>query len=89
MVGLRGLWNFGLTEEMLRPTDLDDYPVIHTPKSTLPGRPVQSELEVDHGDGQRGLFVDQEDSSENGLRGRFSAGGEIYFSVKQRSLGCE
>jgi hypothetical protein len=31
--------------------------------------------------------VDEEEAMEGGLRGRFSAGGEIYFSRKQRSLG--
>jgi distribution and morphology protein 10 len=89
MVGLRGLWNFGLTEEMLRPTALDDYPIVHKAGPALPSSFNPGEFEGKTDDGKRGPLVDQEDSSENGLRGRFSAGGEIYFSVKQRSLGCE
>lgn len=87
MVGLRGLWNFGLTEEMLRPTALDDYPIVHTAGPALLSSLSPGEFEGKTDDGKRGPLVDQEDSSENGLRGRFSAGGEIYFSVKQRSLG--
>ncbi|ORX37034.1 hypothetical protein BD324DRAFT_579492 [Kockovaella imperatae] len=31
--------------------------------------------------------VDEEEMMEGGLRGRFSAGGEVYFSAKQRSFG--
>lgn len=89
MVGLRGLWNFGLTEEMLRPTALEDYPIVHKAGPALSSRVTPGEV-VDKDDGsKRGTLIDQEYSSENGLRGRFSAGGEIYFSVKQRSLGCE
>ena len=33
--------------------------------------------------------VDEEEMMEGGLRGRFSAGGEVYFSAKQRSFGSE
>ncbi len=33
--------------------------------------------------------VDEEEGMEGGLRGRFSAGGEVYFSAKQRSFGSE
>ncbi|RXK40020.1 mitochondrial distribution and morphology protein 10 [Tremella mesenterica] len=31
--------------------------------------------------------IDEEEMMEGGLRGRFSAGGEVYFSAKQRSFG--
>lgn len=33
--------------------------------------------------------IDEEEMMEGGLRGRFSAGGEVYFSAKQRSFGSE
>lgn len=36
-----------------------------------------------------GRRVDEEEMMEGGLRGRFSAGGEVYFSAKQRSFGSE
>lgn len=38
------------------------------------------------GEGKR---IDEEEAMEGGLRGRFSAGGEVYFSRKQRSFGSE
>ena len=85
MFGLRGLWNFGLSEDMLRPCTLEDYPIIQ------PSNPATSpRIAATSSNGSEiktGTLIDQEHSSENGLRGRFSAGGEIYFSVKQRSLG--
>jgi hypothetical protein len=34
-----------------------------------------------------GKRIDEEEMMEGGLRGRFSAGGEVYFSAKQRSFG--
>ncbi|WWD18812.1 mitochondrial distribution and morphology protein 10 [Kwoniella shandongensis] len=36
---------------------------------------------------QEGKRIDEEEMMEGGLRGRFSAGGEVYFSAKQRSFG--
>ena len=36
------------------------------------------------GEGKR---IDEEEMMEGGLRGRFSAGGEVYFSAQQRSFG--
>ena len=36
-----------------------------------------------------GRRVDEEEMMEGGLRGRFSAGGEVYFSARQRSFGSE
>lgn len=84
MVGLRGLWNFGLTDEMLKPVDTYASPPLRPSQpSTVPLK------ETETSEGQTKSLVDQENDWENGLRGRFSAGGEIYFSVKQRSLGCE
>lgn len=35
----------------------------------------------------RAKGVDEEEMMEGGLKGRFSAGGEVYFSAKQRSFG--
>jgi distribution and morphology protein 10 len=43
-------------------------------------------VEEAQGGGRR---VDEEEMMEGGLRGRFSAGGEVYFSAKQRSFGSE
>lgn len=37
--------------------------------------------------GEEGKRIDEEEMMEGGLRGRFSAGGEVYFSAKQRSFG--
>ena len=37
--------------------------------------------------GDEGKRIDEEEMMEGGLRGRFSAGGEVYFSAKQRSFG--
>jgi mitochondrial distribution and morphology protein 10 len=31
--------------------------------------------------------VDEEDAMEGGLKGRFSAGAEFYFSAKEKSAG--
>ncbi|KAK8858919.1 mitochondrial distribution and morphology protein 10 [Kwoniella newhampshirensis] len=38
-------------------------------------------------DAKEGKRIDEEEMMEGGLRGRFSAGGEVYFSAKQRSFG--
>jgi len=43
-------------------------------------------LEKD-GEEEGGKRIDEEEMMEGGLRGRFSAGGEVYFSAKQRSFG--
>jgi distribution and morphology protein 10 len=37
--------------------------------------------------GEEGKRIDEEEMMEGGLRGRFSAGGEVYFSAQQRSFG--
>lgn len=31
--------------------------------------------------------IDEEEAMEGGLRGRFSAGAEVYFSAKEKSAG--
>ncbi|WVO18603.1 mitochondrial distribution and morphology protein 10 [Cryptococcus depauperatus] len=38
-------------------------------------------------DEKEGRRIDEEEMMEGGLRGRLSAGGEVYFSAKQRSFG--
>jgi distribution and morphology protein 10 len=48
------------------------------------------ELEIDAAAsslGEEGKRIDEEEMMEGGLRGGFSAGGEVYFSAKQRSFG--
>lgn len=62
MVGLRGLYNFGMSKM---------------------GDAAKAGSEAD----AEGKRVDEEEAMEGGLKGRFSAGGELYFSKKQRSLG--
>ncbi len=77
MIGLRGLYNFGMTrlaQAEVEPT---------TARAVLATTPARS-LEIE--DGKR---VDEEEAMEGGLKGRFSAGAELYFSKKQRSLGGE
>jgi mitochondrial distribution and morphology protein 10 len=37
--------------------------------------------------GERVKRVDEEDAMEGGLKGRFSAGAEVYFSAKEKSAG--
>lgn len=78
MLGFRGLYNFGLTEASLK-TPFDDPPMLAVQPLIGPGAE-----EMD-----KQTRVDEEEAMEGGLRGRFSAGGEIYFSRKQRSLGGE
>lgn len=76
MLGFRGLYNFGLTEAALtadEPSPLHDREIFTT---------AAQDLLVD-----KQTRIDEEEAMEGGLRGRFSAGGEIYFSRKQRSLG--
>lgn len=72
MFGLRGLYNFNWMD----PVSVDDFEV---------GRGVR-EGGKGQGEGER---VEEEEMMEGapGLRGRFSAGGEVYFSAIQRSFG--
>ncbi|GAA5894343.1 hypothetical protein JCM5296_005144 [Sporobolomyces johnsonii] len=76
MWGARGLYNFGRW-----------------------GSGVALETETDAGErdklegggggggGQRERVVDEEDEMPTGLKGRWSAGGEVYFSAQERSAG--
>lgn len=50
-------------------------------------RPDHAEEPVIVVKGEEGKRIDEEEMMEGGLRGRFSAGGEVYFSAKQRSFG--
>ncbi|KAJ9125463.1 hypothetical protein QFC22_000424 [Naganishia vaughanmartiniae] len=77
MLGFRGLYNFGISEAALT---ADELPALYD-KETLT---TAQDLLVD-----KQTRIDEEEAMEGGLRGRFSAGGEIYFSRKQRSLGGE
>lgn len=48
----------------------------------------EGEGERDGGRGEEGgMRIDEEEMMDGGLRGRFSAGGEVYFSARQRSFG--
>lgn len=75
MLGFRGLYNFGLTEASL------------TAEEPAPVVAVQPLIGPNADEADKQTRVDEEEAMEGGLRGRFSAGGEIYFSRKQRSLG--
>lgn len=89
MFGIRGLYNFGITEEMLRPVLAEE--TLNSVVLAATKKEVSKEVLEESWEGNltgKGR-IDQEDNLENGLKGRFSAGGEIYFSVKQRSLGGE
>ncbi|WVF69109.1 hypothetical protein IAT40_003883 [Kwoniella sp. CBS 6097] len=46
-----------------------------------------SKLRSEDPNGRDGKRIDEEEMMEGGLKGRFSAGGEVYFSAKQRSFG--
>ncbi|KAI5454497.1 Mitochondrial distribution and morphology protein 10 [Naganishia albida] len=74
MLGFRGLYNFGLTEASLT-------------EEPCPLVAVQPLIGPNADAADKQTRVDEEEAMEGGLRGRFSAGGEIYFSRKQRSLG--
>lgn len=53
------------------------------------GEGIRKEAKISDGEGRRSRVDDEEELMEGVLRGRFSAGGEIYLSLKQRSLGGE
>lgn len=71
MFAIKSLYNFGMTEAALRP--VEEWMV---EKAKVVGTSAD-----------RQKRIDEEEAMDSGLRGRFSAGGEIYFSRKQRSLG--
>lgn len=74
MWGMRGLWNFGKSgsgEEV--EVEVEE---------KLEGPPTRdAELE------KRERVVDEEEEMSTGLKGRWSAGGEVYFSAQERSAG--
>jgi Mitochondrial distribution and morphology protein 10 len=56
--------------------------------AALSGSAEECELSVtSRGGGMKMKRIDEEDAMEGGLKGRFSAGAEIYFSAKERSAG--
>ncbi|WRT66738.1 uncharacterized protein IL334_003701 [Kwoniella shivajii] len=75
MFGLRGLYNFGW-----QPTDLKSL-IINAGPATVVKEKYQDAQETEE------KRIDEEEMMEGGLKGRFSAGGEVYFSAKQRSFG--
>lgn len=48
---------------------------------------AKKDAKAAEGEGSAVKVEEDEDMLEGGLRGRFSAGGEVYLSLKQRSLG--
>jgi distribution and morphology protein 10 len=74
MVGLRGLWNFGWGKSTNADSD--------TEKEKERGNEREGEKE-----GGDDRMNEEEETMEGELKGRFSAGGEVYFSAKQRSFG--
>lgn len=48
---------------------------------------AKKEAKAAEAEGNSNRVDEDEDMLEGGLRGRFSAGGEVYLSLKQRSLG--
>lgn len=73
MFGFKGLYNFGLSDAALRPIG-----------ESVDKSPVGLGETAEDVERRR---IDEEEAMDSGLRGRFSAGGEVYFSRKQRSLG--
>jgi len=71
MWGLRGLWNFG---KWGNPDTLP--PSQHSPSTTS-----------HDSNRRREKVVDEEEEMPTGLKGRWSAGGEVYFSAQERSAG--
>ncbi|OCF75541.1 mitochondrial distribution and morphology protein 10 [Kwoniella mangroviensis CBS 8886] len=76
MFGIRGLYNFGWQSADIRN-------LIYN-QSTPSGGVITVVKKETEQDGKR---IDEEEMMEGGLKGRFSAGGEVYFSAKQRSFG--
>jgi distribution and morphology protein 10 len=80
MFGWRGLFNFGWQNP-----DAATAAAVLRERETSAG----SGLLAGEGNGPEGKRIDEEEMMDGGLRGRFSAGGEVYFSAKQRSFGSE
>jgi len=85
MIGLRGLWNFGWGRLQEVGIGEGGSNLLGTLTGVGKSAPGSSE-DVDVTNEER---VDEEERMEGGLRGRFSAGGEVYFSAKQRSFGSK
>ena len=79
MFGLRGLYNFGWQDQIEGQDNMDEG-AVDRDSDVLMRRKSQA---------RRRAGVDEEEAMDGGLRGRFSAGGEVYFSAKQRSFGSE
>ncbi|KAL7420483.1 Mitochondrial distribution and morphology protein 10 [Cryptotrichosporon argae] len=82
MVGLRGLYNFGW-QGASTGTGAGTGGGAGAGTGVAAGEEVQSRARAI----REGKRIDEEDMMDGGLRGRFSAGGEVYFSAKQRSFG--
>jgi distribution and morphology protein 10 len=80
MFGWRGLFNFGWQDP-----DAAAAAAVFRERETGPG----SGSLAGEGNGPEGKRIDEEEMMDGGLRGRFSAGGEVYFSAKQRSFGSK
>ncbi|WWC88282.1 uncharacterized protein L201_003189 [Kwoniella dendrophila CBS 6074] len=81
MFGLRGLYNFGW-----QPQDIKNV-ILNTNYSHNGNTITVVKEETVDGEKDGEKRIDEEEMMEGGLKGRFSAGGEVYFSAKQRSFG--
>ncbi|WVR06667.1 hypothetical protein IAU60_003699 [Kwoniella sp. DSM 27419] len=79
MFGWRGLYNFGWHPSTA--------PVAHAAASGTSVKRSDDGADGADGDSREEKRIDEEEMMEGGLNGRFSAGGEVYFSAKQRSFG--
>jgi distribution and morphology protein 10 len=77
MLGVRLLHNFG----KLAPTSLSGSAVDEADRSAT------SRAGSAGGTRTKMKRIDEEDAMEGGLKGRISAGAEIYFSAKEKSAG--
>lgn len=83
MWGVRGLYNFGKWGKGQHATSNTSAPGhAHGPDSAEGANPPRAG--APHG---RERVVDEEEEMPTGLKGRWSAGGEVYFSAQERSAG--
>jgi distribution and morphology protein 10 len=80
MFGWRGLFNFGWQDP-----DFAAAAAVLRERESSSGSGSDAAGDI----GPEGKRIDEEEMMDGGLRGRFSAGGEVYFSAKQRSFGSE
>ncbi|GAA5969098.1 hypothetical protein JCM11641_007467 [Rhodosporidiobolus odoratus] len=78
LYGVRGLYNFG------KWGDPDREPALSPIPPSLPAARTHSTLAPGEGSD---VAAAEEDEMPTGLKGRWSAGGEIYFSKQERSAG--